>query len=1146
MRRIVALIAMLAVLMSSFVFAEEAVVVTEIVEPVAAVEELPAGEPAAEAPAADETPAEEAVEEEAAEEAAPAAEEIAAEEIAVEETAVMLTAEEAPVEAAAADACEHIVICFQPDYCQLCKQTVTGIEARHPDNITEDDPILCPDDPGKHGYYCVLCGGFAYLEEHFTDCTFEEPNKCAVCQATIDDEYVFHSGLATEYSVIANIPDMHGIYCSACQNYLNAGVHTVSCTSADTSRCDLCKATVDIAVEHNYVNNICIKCGEVMGIQEMEIVAPGGNLGVGEVFQLGITVKPESVIYSMEFNSSKPSIATIDENGVITAKKAGTTKITIETVSPDGAIYKDEFDVTVKKAPTKVTLSHSKLNIYEGQEGQLTASIGGSSYGSTLTWTSSDPSVAFVNENGFVIATGIGEATITVSTFNGKTASCAVSVTGAPVAIEVPAEEVNMYYKQTYDLGAMLVDEFGNECAGTLSYESDYPKNVSVSSKGVVTVKKSAKGSAIITITGAGLTAEVLVNVCDAPSKVTLDETSVELIRGETYQLEPIIEDDEATVFTYSSGKKTVATVDKYGVVTAVGEGSATITVKTHNSKKATLKVTVEDPYKPDSVELSESGTYYLSLGDELELEAVLYPETAESELSWSSSKPKVATGEITDTGCIITPLKEGTTKITVKTYNGKTDTLTVTVVDPYKVAAVELEETGTVALALDEELQLNANILPATADSELKWSSSSKKVATVDEFGLVTPVKVGTATITVKSENGKSDTVKVKVYDPYEPYAVELDQSGTVTINIGEELQLNATVLPDTADTELTWSSSGKTYATVDQDGLVTPKKAGTTTITVKTENGLKDTVKVKVTDKYKPTSIELSNIGAVTVGDVVELVPSLEPATAMTNLSWKSSNEDIATVDADGYVTFHGQGSVTISVKTHNSKTDSMKITVGAAILPDSIAAIPAAGGKVGVGDSIVVETTITPANAKTELSWISSDNSVATVNQQGVVTGVKVGTAIITVTTSNGKIASVVVTVEAESAGVELSTSAGSFAGITSAMGGLKKVEEGGTVYYTDATGSNAVLVNRGSQDVKDRVVSIELVKKSSYRIHGVGIGMSIEEAVAAMQKNGISAADMIVTDDGIFTMSQQFAIIEIALVDGKVASVSALAM
>jgi len=87
-----------------------------------------------------------------------------------------------------------------------------------------------------------------------------------------------------------------------------------------------------------------------------------------------------------------------------------------------------------------------------------------------------------------------------------------------------------------------------------------------------------------------------------------------------------------------------------------------------------------------------------------------------------------------------------------------------VQVVDPKKAAAVELSQSGTIELSVGQTLQLEAAVLPATAETTLSWTTSSKKVATVDENGLVTAVKKGSATITVKTANGKKDTVKIKV----------------------------------------------------------------------------------------------------------------------------------------------------------------------------------------------------------------------------------------------------------------------------------------------------------------------------------------------------------------------------------------------
>ena len=185
---------------------------------------------------------------------------------------------------------------------------------------------------------------------------------------------------------------------------------------------------------------------------------------------------------------------------------------------------------------------------------------------------------------------------------------------------------------------------------------------------------------------------------------------------------------------------------------------------------------------------------------------------------------------------------------ITAKTANSKKDSIKIKVVDPYKVTKVELDQSGTIILGLGEELQLNAILYPETAETVLEWDSSSSRCE-VDEDGLVTTVRTGSATITVESENGKKDSVKIKVVDPDEPYSVELSEDSTVYLTVGEEFQLDAVVYPETADTELSWRTSSS-RCEVDEDGLVTAVRTGSATITVRTENGKRDSVRIKVTD--------------------------------------------------------------------------------------------------------------------------------------------------------------------------------------------------------------------------------------------------------------------------------------------------------
>ena len=261
-------------------------------------------------------------------------------------------------------------------------------------------------------------------------------------------------------------------------------------------------------------------------------------------------------------------------------------------------------------------------------------------------------------------------------------------------------------------------------------------------------------------------------------------------------------------------------------------------------TSRAAISVQPEVP-KPESVILSHTGTVSLYTNVNLQLTAGFEPSYAQASLTWKSSNKKVA--KVSSTG-LVTAVKKGTAIITVTADNGKSASVKVKFSNPPKPKKVTLDHTGTVTLKVGETLQLNAAVQPADATTKLKWKSSSSSRAKVSSTGLVTARKAGTATIRVTTSNGKSAKVKVKVVDPRIPTKVVLDRTGTITLKVGETLQLGATVLPDTAQTKLTWKTSRKKVAKVNASGVVTALRKGTATITVKTSNGKKATVKIKV----------------------------------------------------------------------------------------------------------------------------------------------------------------------------------------------------------------------------------------------------------------------------------------------------------
>ena len=216
--------------------------------------------------------------------------------------------------------------------------------------------------------------------------------------------------------------------------------------------------------------------------------------------------------------------------------------------------------------------------------------------------------------------------------------------------------------------------------------------------------------------------------------------------------------------------------------------------------------------------------------------------------LTWISSNTKVAT---VDQNGNIKAIAAGTANITVKTSNGKTATVKVTVTNPYTpITGVRINQKKlTVVTGKTGKLTATINPSNTTQSKALTWSSSNKKIATVDKNGAVKGIKKGTATITVKTSNGKTATIKVTVINPVKIKSVKLNKK-TLKLELNKSATVKATINPsNTTDSKtLTWSTSNKKVATVDKNGKITAKGAGKATITVKTSNGKKATVKVTV----------------------------------------------------------------------------------------------------------------------------------------------------------------------------------------------------------------------------------------------------------------------------------------------------------
>ena len=325
-------------------------------------------------------------------------------------------------------------------------------------------------------------------------------------------------------------------------------------------------------------------------------------------------------------------------------------------------------------------------------------------------------------------------------------------------------------------------------------------------------------------------------------------------------------------------------------------------------------------------------------------------------------------------------------------------------------VTGVTLDQT-TLTLEKGEDAQLTATVTPADADNKnVTWTSSNTAVAAVDNTGKVTAVGKGTAVITVTTEDGNfTATCAVTVEEHIAVTGVTIDQT-TLTLEKGADAQLTATVEPADADNKnVTWTSSDTAVATVDNTGKVTAVGKGTAVITVTTEDGnFTATCAVTVEEHIAVTGVTLDQAElTLEKGTDAQLTATVEPADADNKaITWTSSNTSVAAVDSTGKVTAVGKGTATITVTTEDGEfAASCRVTVEETIAVTSVL-LNKTELILTKDEKYTLIAGVLPANATNQnVTWASDHPEIASVDENGTVTGVTDGTAVITVTTEDG---------------------------------------------------------------------------------------------------------------------------------------------
>ena len=391
-----------------------------------------------------------------------------------------------------------------------------------------------------------------------------------------------------------------------------------------------------------------------------------------------------------------------------------------------------------------------------------------------------------------------------------------------------------------------------------------------------------------------------------AVSGVSIDQSSVEMTIGEKKQLSATVTPSDATdqSITWSSSKKSVATISNQGLVTALAEGTTTIKARA-GEKTSTCIVTVhKEIIAVTSITLDKS-SLSLVKGESETLVATVNPSNAtHTQVSWTSSNPSVAT---VDSEGNVKAIANGNATITAQVDDIKA-TCPVTVTTP--VESITLNKTK-LTLNKGESETLVATVVPTDAtETTVTWGTSNPYMASVDANGKVTAVGAGNVTITAKA-GGKSAVCMVTVNVPVE--SITLNQTN-ITLDEGESTTLKATVTPkDATDKTVTWSSSDESIVTVDQNGTINAIKQGSADI-LANAGDKQATCSITVVKRVASITIDKESL-TLFVGNTATLTATVLPDDATDKtITWDSYDPSIATVE-NGVVKGAGIGETIIT---------------------------------------------------------------------------------------------------------------------------------------------------------------------------------------------------------------------------------------
>ena len=718
--------------------------------------------------------------------------------------------------------------------------------------------------------------------------------------------------------------------------------------------------------------------GTVYPIIDGTLILPNDS-----TYYMGVEYNPEDATSAVEWSSDKENIATVDSVDDVTGKI---------TTSPDQQGYTNikatTTDKGVESDPIKVYVAKIDLTGTDTvEEGLDIEDIVATVYPSdlrnnTIKWETADPNIATVDQNGKVHGVKQGTTTLTATlcaSDESKTAVYATMTITVYPKLDITDEDgekiedgteiitpVDSTRNWTINASADILNVEvidNNNCIDNVNTTDGKISIESANTTGIATIKVSYKN---------GVTE--VINVTVIVGKMTIAPEEDEIFQNVSTRINVESIAPSALAIKNETVKWSIDTENTEATdatIKATGRESAILT-----SGEKTGKVTIKAEYGDTGItatcEVIVKKELIITTGDSLlvpkDQTETIKSNYSSSELKFESEDPGIATVGA-NTG-VVTGVKEGVTTVTVTAPDGQTKQVEVTV--------GSLQLTGENSVEVEQWVTIVSTIQPdSLKNNRVNWTSSNPTFATVNN-GVVTGIAPGTVTITATmlDNNGNETKIKAEKTITVNP-KLELDVEDTIILSVGGTKDITAG--SGLNDSILSFTSDDDSVATVDSNGVITGKSAGTTKVTVKYKSGATSTITVRVI----VGSISLTDTN-VKVGSTTEIPRTILPSALQSyGVTWTSDNTGVAQVGAStGVVTGITPGTAKITAKIAGTDiSDECIVTVYDEVNITADDILLATGEKGTVPYEYNGNTS--------DLQWSISPTSTATITNDGTIT-------------------------------------------------------------------------------------------------------------------------------------------------------------